>query len=350
MVTCIGKADVHARFRTIRSCSHGFFVLFRGSPEPKTSDCALAAFLLTKSKLLARYQHPVLSNNMNVSFLLGLALFLLNNVHLCTSQGPDTLKNARHEFDMEANIEAALGTTTVRSHRQLNTRAKEYSVTSHQSADGKSTTYQFQSSSSSSSNLDEVKSRGFRICLGVLCVGMLAFVLVACVNSRRQPQIEPQENSAEETTMEGRGNNNDKDQRLMSTSIHRRALSLIFQKRRRSSVMKEKQTTTIDNEDTSVQEEELMEEGALTENCKTNNPECCICLEPFLKEDALVMTGLCNHVCHRDCVMGWVQKKNSCPLCREPLFDEKSFDALKQKVLQDRLQDPVQASTQDGDE
>jgi hypothetical protein len=49
-------------------------------------------------------------------------------------------------------------------------------------------------------------------------------------------------------------------------------------------------------------------------------PECGICMDPFLEEGDFVTPLYCQgkHVFHSNCIEGWFEKKNQCPLCRAP--------------------------------
>ena len=58
---------------------------------------------------------------------------------------------------------------------------------------------------------------------------------------------------------------------------------------------------------------------------------CGICLEKFT-EDEMLMMGLCQHVFHRDCCMGWVVVKNTCPMCRKPMFDETTYQLVAESM------------------
>lgn len=46
---------------------------------------------------------------------------------------------------------------------------------------------------------------------------------------------------------------------------------------------------------------------------------CTVCLEHFCENEVLVATS-CGHLMHKDCLDGWVQRKETCPQCRGP-FD-----------------------------
>ena len=49
--------------------------------------------------------------------------------------------------------------------------------------------------------------------------------------------------------------------------------------------------------------------------------ECSICQTTFEKE----LKGLkleCNHIFHKDCILGWFKQKNTCPICRSEFLTE----------------------------
>ena len=41
-------------------------------------------------------------------------------------------------------------------------------------------------------------------------------------------------------------------------------------------------------------------------------PICCICLE--VETDAIL--PVCGHRFHRDCILKWAERNNTCPMCR----------------------------------
>ena len=56
-----------------------------------------------------------------------------------------------------------------------------------------------------------------------------------------------------------------------------------------------------------------------------NGDTCAICLEEFVasdvsKERSKVFKAKCGHVFHASCVMTWLRKKHTCPLCREQVL------------------------------
>jgi hypothetical protein len=50
--------------------------------------------------------------------------------------------------------------------------------------------------------------------------------------------------------------------------------------------------------------------------------ECSICLTDFAAGDR-VSALLCGHIFHRECVMPWILREDTCPLCRAYLLTEK---------------------------
>jgi len=46
---------------------------------------------------------------------------------------------------------------------------------------------------------------------------------------------------------------------------------------------------------------------------------CSICLELFNNEDENIILD-CKHIYHSDCIIQWITKNNSCPLCRWILY------------------------------
>mgnify|MGYP001191163556 FL=1 len=47
--------------------------------------------------------------------------------------------------------------------------------------------------------------------------------------------------------------------------------------------------------------------------------DCTICLEPFRKQNAVIILS-CDHKFHENCIKLWLNKNNSCPLCRENII------------------------------
>ena len=64
-----------------------------------------------------------------------------------------------------------------------------------------------------------------------------------------------------------------------------------------------------------------MEDIILTE---TNSSEdCSICLK-VPKEKDIIHTLPCKHIFHKDCIVEWLSKINTCPLCRSQ-FPKETF-------------------------
>ena len=47
--------------------------------------------------------------------------------------------------------------------------------------------------------------------------------------------------------------------------------------------------------------------------------ECSICLERYNKNDKIICLD-CNHMFHKNCLLLWLDKNNSCPQCRETII------------------------------
>ena len=63
---------------------------------------------------------------------------------------------------------------------------------------------------------------------------------------------------------------------------------------------------------------------------------CAVCKDEFkIGEDCLLMP--CNHQFHDNCIMPWLNKRNSCPVCRYELpTDDKDFEEMK-KLKSNRI-------------
>ena len=57
-------------------------------------------------------------------------------------------------------------------------------------------------------------------------------------------------------------------------------------------------------------------------NYDIENNECCICLNTeyessiYRLKDVISTNCLCNGYFHKECLVKWLNKKNSCPICR----------------------------------
>lgn len=59
---------------------------------------------------------------------------------------------------------------------------------------------------------------------------------------------------------------------------------------------------------------------------------CSICIETFQQGDEVV-TSLCKHIFHQDCILEWVGKnKMDCPVCRQHMWDPTIFGMLKKEI------------------
>jgi hypothetical protein len=70
-----------------------------------------------------------------------------------------------------------------------------------------------------------------------------------------------------------------------------------------------------------------------TSNNEKGNTTCSICLERFQEGDLIISGGLCSHAYHRECVMSWVQARDDCPMCRQPMFDEAIYQAVEEQII-----------------
>ena len=60
---------------------------------------------------------------------------------------------------------------------------------------------------------------------------------------------------------------------------------------------------------------------------------CAVCKDEFnIGEECLSMP--CNHNFHKDCIIPWLNERNSCPICRYELpTDDKDFEEMKKRKL-----------------
>ena len=60
---------------------------------------------------------------------------------------------------------------------------------------------------------------------------------------------------------------------------------------------------------------------------------CAVCKDEFsIGEECLSMP--CNHYFHGDCLLPWLEKRNSCPTCRYELpTDDADFEEKKKQKL-----------------
>jgi hypothetical protein len=63
----------------------------------------------------------------------------------------------------------------------------------------------------------------------------------------------------------------------------------------------------------------------------SSNEGCSICLEDFSPDDHQIISGLCTHSFHRECLMNWLIKRNKdcCPECRQVMWDPETYEELE---------------------
>jgi len=47
-----------------------------------------------------------------------------------------------------------------------------------------------------------------------------------------------------------------------------------------------------------------------------SNSSCSICLDYYMDNDKIRVLSKCKHIYHKNCIDKWVQKNNTCPICR----------------------------------
>ncbi|EAT36320.1 AAEL011580-PA [Aedes aegypti] len=69
----------------------------------------------------------------------------------------------------------------------------------------------------------------------------------------------------------------------------------------------------------------------LPEKVVTKDDErCTICIKPNEDENEMFLVLPCKHDFHKSCIMPWLEKTNSCPLCRhELLTDDENYEQQK---------------------
>ena len=72
----------------------------------------------------------------------------------------------------------------------------------------------------------------------------------------------------------------------------------------------------------------------------TSSGECSICLMDFKSEDRISRPKACQHEFHFDCLHQWLELKDTCPCCRENLFQNlqgNSGDSHDRIGLEERI-------------
>ena len=65
----------------------------------------------------------------------------------------------------------------------------------------------------------------------------------------------------------------------------------------------------------------------------TDEVECSICAEPLVDGTQVCLNANCEHGFHCNCIRPWLQRNNTCPLCRAP-FVLRPLGELQQRALQ----------------
>ncbi len=60
----------------------------------------------------------------------------------------------------------------------------------------------------------------------------------------------------------------------------------------------------------------LFQLGVFSDFLTESNDVCPICLDHFTKNSIVRKAKKCGHMYCEDCIIGWVEKHNSCPNCR----------------------------------
>ncbi|XP_072164637.1 E3 ubiquitin-protein ligase RNF181-like [Diadema setosum] len=69
----------------------------------------------------------------------------------------------------------------------------------------------------------------------------------------------------------------------------------------------------------------------LTRKTSDRLGKCPICLVPYMEGD-VTSTLPCSHEFHRRCILPWLSKTNSCPLCRHELpTDDEDYEAYRKR-------------------
>jgi DNA-directed RNA polymerase subunit RPC12/RpoP len=66
-------------------------------------------------------------------------------------------------------------------------------------------------------------------------------------------------------------------------------------------------------------------------NEHTESTDCVVCQEDFKKDEQLLRLE-CKHIFHKKCLKEWLERHNTCPMCRhelltdDPEYEEKKLD------------------------
>jgi hypothetical protein len=67
-------------------------------------------------------------------------------------------------------------------------------------------------------------------------------------------------------------------------------------------------------------------------NKENKEMECSICFEKINKKSISLK---CNHIFHKECISKWLQENNSCPLCREKVYNKQIVYANQDEYSSD---------------
>ncbi len=69
-----------------------------------------------------------------------------------------------------------------------------------------------------------------------------------------------------------------------------------------------------------------------------NELDCCICMDTYSQDDEVLQIVRCHHFSHHSCLMHWLNRSNSCPICKHSI----DIYQLDRPPLQPADQDPLQ--------
>ena len=49
--------------------------------------------------------------------------------------------------------------------------------------------------------------------------------------------------------------------------------------------------------------------------------------------DDLIVSSTCSHDFHRECLVLWLKTKSDCPYCRQPMWDQATYDLTRKEIL-----------------
>mmetsp|Transcript_4041 Transcript_4041/g.6311 ORF Transcript_4041/g.6311 Transcript_4041/m.6311 type:complete len:179 (+) Transcript_4041:157-693(+) len=153
-------------------------------------------------------------------------------------------------------------------------------------------------------------------------LGLLACVLQFCIRVRRRRletrtnRESPQVTAAVVSTSTIRNSNNDDEgNEEISQRLRSEVLNAMFPEQK------------LDKNDLLLNDEESNNFNCNDESYGESS--CSICLETFEPGDAVVSSC---HVYHRDCILGWLQKRDDCPNCRQCMWDTETYKMLEEAI------------------